>query len=141
MNDVSIVLPGGGEVIEPGPARMRILEDGGTTAHRLGIGGLTLAPRSEGPPQQRHTEHDEGFHIVSGTARFTVGDAVHDAPPGTLVMVPPASRTPSPTPVTSRSSWSTPSPPICMCSMSATCATCATSSRTDGRRWRRRRAR
>ena len=26
-----------------------------------------------------------------------------------------------------------PSPPICMCSMSATCATCATSSRTDGR--------
>ena len=27
--------------------------------------------------------------LVVGTARFTVGSAVHDAPPGTLVMVPP----------------------------------------------------
>jgi mannose-6-phosphate isomerase-like protein (cupin superfamily) len=89
MTDVSIVAPDGGEVIELGPARMRILEDGGTTAHRLGIGELTLAPRSDGPPQHRHAEHDEGFYVVSGTARFTVGATVHDAPPGTLVMVPP----------------------------------------------------
>jgi mannose-6-phosphate isomerase-like protein (cupin superfamily) len=90
MNDVSIVTPDGGEVIELGPARMRILEDGGTTAHRLGIGEITLAPHSDGPPQHRHAEHDEGFYVVSGTARFTVGDAVHDAPAGTLVMVPPS---------------------------------------------------
>ncbi|MHA6758354.1 cupin domain-containing protein [Streptacidiphilus sp. PAMC 29251] len=89
MNDVSIVAPDGGEVIELGPARMRILEDGGTTAHRLGIGEITLAPHSEGPPQHRHAEHDEGFYIVSGTASFTVGQTVHDAPAGTLVMVPP----------------------------------------------------
>jgi quercetin dioxygenase-like cupin family protein len=89
MNDLSIVGPEGGEVIELGPARMRILEDGGTTAHRLGIGEITLAPRSAGPPQHRHAEHDEGFYVVSGTARFTVGQTVHDAPAGTLVMVPP----------------------------------------------------
>jgi quercetin dioxygenase-like cupin family protein len=89
MNEVSVVAPDGGEVIQLGPARIRILEDGRNTAHRLGIGEITLAPRSEGPPQHRHAEHDEGFYVVSGTARFTVASTVHDAPPGTLVMVPP----------------------------------------------------
>jgi mannose-6-phosphate isomerase-like protein (cupin superfamily) len=89
MTDVSIVTPDGGEVIELGPARMRILEDGDTTAHRLGIGEITLAPHSDGPPQHRHAQHDEGFYVVSGTARFTVGQTVYDAPKGTLVMVPP----------------------------------------------------
>jgi mannose-6-phosphate isomerase-like protein (cupin superfamily) len=89
MNDVSIVSPDGGEVIELGPARIRILEDGAVTSHRLGIGEITLAPHSDGPPQHRHAEHDEGFYIVAGIVRFTVGSVVHDAPPGTLVMVPP----------------------------------------------------
>lgn len=90
MNDVSIVGPKDGEVIKLGPARMRILEDGGTTAHRLGIGEITLAPHSAGPPQHRHARHDEGFYVVSGTARFTIGKTEYDAPQGTLVMVPPA---------------------------------------------------
>jgi quercetin dioxygenase-like cupin family protein len=68
---------------------MRILEDGRTTNHRLGVGEITLAPHTEGPLQHRHARHDEGFYVVSGTARFTVGDATYDAPAGTLVMVPP----------------------------------------------------
>ncbi|CAK7283822.1 cupin domain-containing protein [Streptomyces misionensis] len=89
MNSVAIVPPDGGEVIELGPARIRILEDGGTTAHRLGIGEITLAPHSAGPPQHRHAEHDEGFYVVSGTVRFTVGHDEYEAPAGTLVMVPP----------------------------------------------------
>ncbi|WP_405582999.1 cupin domain-containing protein [Streptomyces sp. NBC_01190] len=89
MADVSIVAPDGGEVIDLGPARIRVLEDGATTAHRLGIGEITLAPRSAGPPQHRHAEHDEGFYVVAGTARFTVGRTDHEAPAGTLVMVPP----------------------------------------------------
>jgi mannose-6-phosphate isomerase-like protein (cupin superfamily) len=89
MNDVSVVGPDGGEVIDLGPARMRILEDGRTTAHRLGIGEITLAPRSAGPPQHWHERHDESFYVVSGTAQFTVGEITHDAPAGTLVMVPP----------------------------------------------------
>jgi mannose-6-phosphate isomerase-like protein (cupin superfamily) len=89
MNDVSVVGPDDGEVIALGPARVRIMEDGSTTGHRLGFGEITLAPRSAGPPQHRHARHDEGFYVVSGTARFTVGDTEYEAPPGTLVMVPP----------------------------------------------------
>src|SRR5882724_10078601 len=89
MNDVSVVGPDGGEVIALGPAQVRIMEDGSTTGHRLGFGEITLAPRSAGPPQHRHARHDEGFYVVSGTARFTVGDTEYEAPPGTLVMVPP----------------------------------------------------
>ncbi|QMU71293.1 cupin domain-containing protein [Streptacidiphilus sp. P02-A3a] len=89
MNDVSVVTPGDGEVIDLGTARIRILEDGGTTGHRLGVAEITVPPRTAGPPQHRHAQHDEGFYVVSGSARFTVGDTVHDAPTGTLVTVPP----------------------------------------------------
>ena len=89
MTQVSVVGPDGGEPIQLGPIRMRILEDGSTTGHRLGLGEITLAPHTDGPPQHRHARHDEGFYVVSGTARFTVGEAVFDAPAGTLVMIPP----------------------------------------------------
>ncbi|HEY4458211.1 MAG TPA: cupin domain-containing protein [Pseudonocardiaceae bacterium] len=86
---VSVATPADGEIIDLGPAQIRIMEDGGTTAHRIGIAEITLAPHSDGPIQHRHAEHDEGFYVVSGTARFTVGTTDYDAPPGTLVMVPP----------------------------------------------------
>ncbi|HYS37315.1 MAG TPA: cupin domain-containing protein [Pseudonocardiaceae bacterium] len=89
MTDVSIVGPGDGELVLSGPTRMRILEDGSTTSHRLGIGEITIAPHTDGPPQHRHAQHDEGFYVVSGTARFTVGANSYDAPAGTLVMIPP----------------------------------------------------
>ena len=70
---VSVTGPDGGESIQLGPTLMRILEDGSTTGHRLGIGEITLAPHTGGPPQHRHAQYDEGFYVVSGTARFTVG--------------------------------------------------------------------
>jgi mannose-6-phosphate isomerase-like protein (cupin superfamily) len=87
--DVAITPPDGGDAIQLGPVVMRILEDGGTTDHRLGIGEITLPPHTDGPPQHRHARHDEGFYVVSGTATFTVGDSSYEAPAGTLVMVPP----------------------------------------------------
>jgi quercetin dioxygenase-like cupin family protein len=86
---VSVVGPGGGETIVLGTTRMRILEDGSTTGHRLGFAEAVLAPHTDGPPQHRHARHDEGFYVVSGTVRFTVGRDEHDAVAGTLVMVPP----------------------------------------------------
>ena len=89
MTRVSVVAPDGGEAIQLGPIQMRILEDGRTTGHRLGVGEITIPPGTTGPPQHRHAEHDEGFYVVSGTARFTVADTSYDAAAGTLVMVPP----------------------------------------------------
>lgn len=89
MAEVSIIGPTGGEVIQLGAIQMRILEDGRTTGGRLGLGEITIAPHSDGPAQHRHSQHDEGFYVVSGRARFTVGAMTYDAPAGTLVMVPP----------------------------------------------------
>ncbi len=89
MTEVSVIGPADGEVIQLGPARMRILEDGRTTGHRLGAGEITLVPHADGPPQHRHAAHDEGFYVVSGTARFTVGETTYDAAAGTFVMIPP----------------------------------------------------
>jgi quercetin dioxygenase-like cupin family protein len=86
---VSVVGPGDGETIVLGTTRMRVLEDGSHTGHRLAITESVLAPHTQGPPQHRHAQHDEGFYILSGTVRFTVGDENHDATTGTLVMVPP----------------------------------------------------
>lgn len=89
MPNVSIVGPAEGEFVLTGPVQMRILEDGSTTSHRLGLGEITIAPHTHGPPQHRHAQHDEGFYVVSGTAQFTVGDTTYEAGPGTLVMIPP----------------------------------------------------
>ena len=89
MAAISVVRPGEGELTLTGPVLLRILEDGSTTSHRLGIAELTIAPHTAGPPQHRHARHDEGFYVVSGTAQFTVGDQSYDAVQGTLVMIPP----------------------------------------------------
>jgi mannose-6-phosphate isomerase-like protein (cupin superfamily) len=89
MANVSVIGPAGGEVIQLGPIRMRILEDGSTTEHRLGLGEITIPPHTDGPPQHRHAQHDEGFYVVSGTAQFTVGETTHEASAGTFVMIPP----------------------------------------------------
>ena len=86
---VSVVGPDGGEVLMLGPTKFRILEDGSTTGHRLGLAESVLPPNTPGPPQHRHAQHDEGFYIVSGSVRFTVGRTDYDACAGTLVMVPP----------------------------------------------------
>jgi len=87
--EVSIVDGSAGDTVLAGPIRIRILENGGSTAGRLAVVELTIAPNTNGPPQHRHAAHDEGFYVVSGTARFTVGAATYDATPGTFVMVPP----------------------------------------------------
>ncbi|MFG3529968.1 cupin domain-containing protein [Streptomyces sp. NPDC047917] len=86
---VSVVGPGDGETIVLGTTRMRVLEDGSHTGHRLAIAESVLAPHTQGPPQHRHAQHDEGFYVLSGTVRFTVGNEDYDATAGTLVMVPP----------------------------------------------------
>ena len=89
MVPVTIVGPGEGELIANGPSQIRILENGGNTGHRLGIGEITVPPHTPGPLQHRHAQHDEGFYVLSGTVRFTVGQDDHDVGAGTWVLVPP----------------------------------------------------
>ena len=89
MTGVSIVGPQDGEIALSGPTQLRILQDGSATSHRLGLAEITIAPHTDGPPQHRHAQHDEGFYVLEGTVRFTVGDQSHDVPARTLVMVPP----------------------------------------------------
>lgn len=86
---VSFIGPAEGEVIKLGPAQLRILEDGGATEHRLGVGEITLGPHAAGPPQHRHAGHDEGFYVASGAAQFTIGETVYEADAGAFVMIPP----------------------------------------------------
>ncbi|MGW2637015.1 cupin domain-containing protein [Streptomyces sp. NPDC001348] len=40
------------------------------------------------PLQHRHAQRDEGFYVLAGTFRFTVGEDQYDAGPGTWVIVP-----------------------------------------------------
>ncbi len=89
MATISITGPLEGEPVDLGSTKMRILEDGSTTDGRLGMAVSTLAPHTQGPPQHLHGRHDEGFYVISGTARFISGDDVYDAPAGSLVVVPP----------------------------------------------------
>ena len=52
---VSVTGPDGGEAIQIGPVQMRILEDGSTTAHRLGVGEITLPPHTFANPTAETT--------------------------------------------------------------------------------------
>jgi hypothetical protein len=83
MAPVSVVGPDGGESIQLGPTLMRILEDGSTTAHRLGMGEITLAPHTDGPPQHRH-------------ARTTRASTSYPGPRGSPLARPPTTRLPEP---------------------------------------------
>ena len=74
-----------GEVLDLGDARVRIMEDGSHTHHRVGIGEEWLAPGMSGPPQHLNREHEETFVVVSGTVEFTSGHDICCASPGELV--------------------------------------------------------
>ncbi len=88
MSEAAIVGPQDGEVVLPGPIEVRMVEDGSGTAHRLAVAVLTVPPHTDGPPPHWHQKHDETFYVISGTARFTVGDTQREAPAGTFVSVP-----------------------------------------------------
>ena len=66
MTQISVVPAAGGERIQLGPVQMRILEDGRTTGHRLGVGeyfrdlrdmiaaGQPMTPDNIGPVMSRY---------------------------------------------------------------------------------------
>src|SRR5215813_3470688 len=85
---IEVVDRSGGETVSDGPMTLRILEDGSHTGHRIGVVEGTLAPRTTGPPEHVHRQHDETFFVVSGSPTFTSGGATITAQPGTLVTAP-----------------------------------------------------
>lgn len=85
---IAIVSAGAAETVSAGPMRVRILEDGGQTQHRLGVIEVTIPPHVDGPPQHIHHRHEETFYVVSGTPTFTCGTDTITAELGTLVTAP-----------------------------------------------------
>jgi mannose-6-phosphate isomerase-like protein (cupin superfamily) len=86
--EVALVAPGDGELVMDGPIRIRILENGTNTGHRIGMTENVLAPGIVGPSQHIHREHVETFFVVSGTVRFTSGTEHADVTAGSLLTVP-----------------------------------------------------
>ena len=88
MSTVEIIAAKLGEIIQIGPIRIRVLEDGSHTDNRLGAVEITVPPGVAGPPPHFHQMHDETFLVMSGVMRFTAGDKSHDAHAGDYVVVP-----------------------------------------------------
>ena len=86
---IKITGPADGDVLRAGPMAIRVLEDGSSTGHRLGIVEITIPPHLDGPPQHVHRRHDETFYVLSGTPVFTSGSDTIQAKPGMLVTAPP----------------------------------------------------
>lgn len=88
MSGAHIVALGDGELVKIEAISMEILEDGSRTDHRLGVARFLIPPKTPGPPQHKHSEHDEGFLVTKGRLVFTVGTESHETSVGTWVMVP-----------------------------------------------------
>ena len=70
---IHVVGPNDGEQSGGGPIRVRIIEDGSHTGHRLGLIEATVPPGPAMPPQHVHRDHDEIFIVTQGKLRFTSG--------------------------------------------------------------------
>lgn len=76
------------EVIQIGPLKLEVLEDGSGTDRRLSAVYIYVPPRTPGPPQHWHQMHDETFLVIRGTATFTSHDSKITANAGDYVVVP-----------------------------------------------------
>lgn len=65
-----------------------------TAAQTGGAFGMweTFTPPGKGPLPHTHMESTEVFRVIRGTYRFVCGDDEFDAPPGTVVTLPPGIR-------------------------------------------------
>ncbi len=84
-----ISVPGSERVATtPFGARMFIHALASETGGAFGVWDTFTAP-GEGPAPHIHTRETEMFRVVASTYRFRCGDQVFDAPPGTIVILPP----------------------------------------------------
>jgi len=85
---IHVVGPNDGEQSGGGPIRVRIIEDGSHTGHRLGLIEASVPPGPAMPPQHVHRDHDEVFIVTQGKLRFTSGAENVDVEAGSCVTVP-----------------------------------------------------
>ena len=85
---IVVVGPNDGEQSGGGPIRIRIIEDGSHTGHRLGLIEATVPPGPAMPPQHIHRDHEEVFIVTLGKLRFTSGGESFDVEAGSCVTVP-----------------------------------------------------
>jgi mannose-6-phosphate isomerase-like protein (cupin superfamily) len=85
---IRVVGPNDGEQSGGGPIKIRVIEDGSHTEHRLGLIEASVPPGPAIPPQHIHREHDEVFIVTQGKLRFTSGEENLDAETGSCVIVP-----------------------------------------------------
>jgi mannose-6-phosphate isomerase-like protein (cupin superfamily) len=77
-----------GRLVNLGPIRMWVTEDGAETRGTFGIAEFEIAPNSPTPPPHVHHAHEEGFYVLKGELEFTLGTNKIQATEGTFVMVP-----------------------------------------------------
>ena len=85
---IHVVRPGEGEMTGGGPIRVRVIEDGSHTAHRLALTECTVPAGPAQPPEHIHREHDEVFVVTAGKLRFVSGAESVDVEAGGVVVVP-----------------------------------------------------
>lgn len=85
---IHVIRPGEGEQAGGGPIRVRIIEDGSHTEHRIGLIEAVVPPGPGHPPQHIHRGHDEIFILTAGKLRFTSGDESVDVEAGGVVVIP-----------------------------------------------------
>lgn len=79
---------GGGIVVTPADASLRVLLRAAESDGEVGIVEMTMDPGTVGPPLHRHPTHGEGFYVLAGRPTLRVGDDVVVADPGTWVFAP-----------------------------------------------------
>lgn len=88
--NVSIVKKGAqaNEVINVGPIKLEVLEDGTNTDRRLAAVRIHVPAHTPGPAQHWHQMHDETFLVEKGTATFTSREDKIVANEGDYIIVP-----------------------------------------------------
>ncbi|MCJ7996322.1 cupin domain-containing protein [Rhizobium cremeum] len=89
FTSAQISLPGSERVaMTPFGARLVIHALKSETDGALGV-WETFTPPGEGPAPHTHTRETEMFRVLQSTYRFWCADQVFDAPPGSVVVLPP----------------------------------------------------
>jgi quercetin dioxygenase-like cupin family protein len=85
---IHVVRPGEGERSGGGSIKVRVMEDGTHTSHRLALVEASVPMAPVMPPQHVHRSFDETVIVTAGKVRFLSGEEVIDAEAGTLLVIP-----------------------------------------------------